>query len=356
MKILMLAWDFVPYFSPGLDCASAAVLEEFENNNFAVDLFLPYDYKNKNAVQLTGLKPIYHEKDIKNADEEIDVYTSRAKSYFKKRYFDAIYCGSWLAYRAALEAKKFSGRPLVVYAKNTSFNNKFNSLRYKSEKEAFAGADRIIVPAESIKKILNKKYNIQNSKISLAGFNAKSGSVRPGDKNSVLFMANNIKQKDAEYFMRIAKCVISHSPDTVFNVVFAKDNLKLIVERAISFGISDRIKYANCSTHRDIGEIISRSGIILVPNSSETSLNMIALNSGMPAVVDRNSEIRGMFRNIVVTDFWNTKETSDRIISLMRHSELFSALSSGIFSELKNKNNDFAEFISNEVKAAAENG
>ncbi len=336
MKILMLGWDFAPFFSKGLDCLSYEMLNNFHKNKFEVSLVLPYSYKNNEAVELTELKPAECETEIKNKEEEIDVYTSRAGNFFRKKYFDAVYCNRWLAYRAAINAKKISGKPLVIHVRDTVFNREFDSLRYNEEKEAFKKADRIIVSSESLKMILNKKYGIQKSRIKLINLSFNIDNTGHGAKNNVLLMGGDMKQKDMEYFARIAKNAVSYMPDINFIVASAGDNLKILVGRAMDFKIADRIKYIKCSTKNDLKNIISKSGIAIIPNASDSALNLALINSGIPSVVDRNSGIQGKFNNIIVSDLWNVMETSSKIVSLAKHDELFEEIKSGISKELKN--------------------
>ena len=332
----MLGWDFAPYFSNGLDYLSAAMLKIFIRNKFAVHLLLPYKYGNQEAVELTELKPAYYESAIKNKEEEIDVYTSRAKNFIRKNYFNAVYCNRWLAYKAAVEAKKISGKPLVIHVRNTVFNTAFDSLRHDIEKEAFQKADRIIVQSEHLRKILSKKYNVNDKKIKLSGFNIDFDNAAPCNEKNILMFAGDIKQKDMEYFARIAKNVVNYLPDTNFFVVSADENLKTLVNRAMDFRITDNIKHVKCSTKEDIKNMLSKSRILLVPNAPDTAVNVALVSSGIPAVVGRNSEIKKMFKNIIITDFWNARETSAKIISLIKHDDLASEMKSGISEELKN--------------------
>ncbi len=332
----MLGWDFVPYFSNGLDCLSDAMLKIFFKNNFEVHLLLPYRHRNQEAVELTDLKPVHYESAIKNKEEEIDVYASRAKSFVRKNHFDAVYCNRWLAYKAAVEAKKISGKPLVIHVRNAVFNATFDSLRGDIEKEAFQKADRIIVSSEHLRRILRKKYNINDKKIKLLGFNIASDNVTSGNEKNIMLFAGGIKQKDMEYFARIAKDVVDCIPGTNFFVVSADENLKTLVNRAMDFRIIDSIKHVKCDTGDDLRKIVSKSRILLVPNASDAAINFSLVSSGIPAVVDRNSEIKKIFRNVIISDFWDTKQTSSKVISLIKHDDLVSEIKSGISEELKN--------------------
>ena len=81
---------------------------------------------------------------------------------------DIIHSHDWLTYEAGIEAKKRSGKPLVVHVHATEFDRSgenHNSHVYEIEKEGMSQADMVITVSELTRNIVISKYKIDPLKV-----------------------------------------------------------------------------------------------------------------------------------------------------------------------------------------------
>ena len=105
--------------------------------------------------------------------EEVERYARNSLNSLHGEKFDVIHCHDWLTYLAGIEAKKASGKPLVVHIHATEFDrtggNGLNQVVYDIEKKGFDEASngpffregkknqwKRILNKDQIKKIENK--------------------------------------------------------------------------------------------------------------------------------------------------------------------------------------------------------
>ena len=217
MKVLMFGWEFPPFASGGLGTACYGLTKGLSKHDVDVTFVLPKAIKGTEAefVKLKGLDNIkkvtfsknelkylkkitfkevdslmrpymtdieYQEKrkvlsnnkieteivfgESKGGDvygdnlyDEVYKYALRATEIVKSEEFDVIHAHDWLTYQAGINAKKMSGKPLVVHIHATEFDrtgDNPNQHVYDIEKAGFDAADKILAVSEFTKQKLIK--------------------------------------------------------------------------------------------------------------------------------------------------------------------------------------------------------
>ena len=103
--------------------------------------------------------------------EEVYRYAEVASVLAHKYDFDIIHAHDWLTYPAGVEAKKASGKPLIVHVHATEFDragdDNIDQRVFELEKMGMSEADRIIAVSQWTKDIIVDKYGIDPLKVSV---------------------------------------------------------------------------------------------------------------------------------------------------------------------------------------------
>ena len=182
-------------------------------------------------------------------------YAGKAGAIALSENFDVIHAHDWLAFPAGIEAKKATGKPLVVHVHATEFDrtggNGVNPQVYDIECKGLAAADAVVAVSQWTKNILVDKYGIAPDKITVVhnGIDLEDARYIPSQlqtlkesgKKIVLFVGRITMQKGPDYFIRAARRVIDLRPDTVFVVSGSGDMERQMMREAASAGIGDKV-------------------------------------------------------------------------------------------------------------------
>ena len=89
-----------------------------------------------------------------NLFQEIERYANKANVIADFEEFDIIHCHDWMTFKAGINAKQKSGKPLVVHVHATDFDRTGgnpNQSVYNIEREGMHAADKIIAVSVHIK-------------------------------------------------------------------------------------------------------------------------------------------------------------------------------------------------------------
>jgi len=156
-RVLMFGWEFAPIYSGGLGVACAGMVkgmvEQGANVTFVIPR-LPEKVKVKGVKVLPAMKGKVKLKEVPsmlvpysttqayeakykawqkknpssdklygaNLFEEVARYAESAKKLAREIPHDVIHCHDWMTYQAGLNAKKVSGKPLVMHIHATEFD------------------------------------------------------------------------------------------------------------------------------------------------------------------------------------------------------------------------------------------
>lgn len=224
MKVLMLGWEFPPFFSGGLGVVTKNLAISLGKRDLEVCFALPYyiqkkvpqhvvpngidfarfsntqvesdsvslhyfktaiphayatpDEYEENYETLFG-KKISH-KHFKESEEssgivygknlwmEIDRFAFHMEQFVEDNAFDVIHAHDWITFEAGIRLKMKLGIPLLLHVHATEVDRTggaINQTVYDREKYAFEFCDRIITVSQYTKNILIQRYGIVADKI-----------------------------------------------------------------------------------------------------------------------------------------------------------------------------------------------
>jgi len=362
----MFGWEFPPHNSGGLGTACFGLTRALSGQNADVVFVLPKkavvnsDYvkmvfANQNSIDLKYVDTIlkayvteqqYFEERHTHTDEvyglslmeEVKRYARKAAGIARRAKCDVIHAHDWLAYLAGLEAKKATGKPLIVHVHATEFDrtggNGVNQLVYDIERAGMHGADAIIAVSQWTKNIVVNHYGISPDKVTVVHNGIDTCDFKPlpcrvqalkdaGNK-IVLFVGRITMQKGPDYFIRAAKRVLQFRPNTIFLVSGSGDMERQMIRQAASEGIADKVFFVGFLRGEDLDSMYQSADLYVMPSISEpfgiTPLESLA--NGTPVLISRQSGVAEVLTHALKTDFWDIDDTADKIISTLDHPSL----------------------------------
>ncbi len=365
----MFGWEFPPHNSGGLGVACEGLARALVDKSVDLLFVLPkkvsvnndrfrflfgnVSRKNKIYSVDTGLTPYvtakeyllskrYLEGNIYGADlfSEVMRYASSVKNIIQDEVFDVIHAHDWLSFLAGVEAKRISGKPLIVHVHATGFDqaggNAVDERVFTIEKIGFDAADRIITVSQYTKDILIKKYGVSAEKIVVVHNGVESGSYickeendapmpwkRPGQK-MVLFVGRLTMHKGPDYFLRAARRVIDFMPNTMFVIAGSGDMEFQIIRQAADLGIAQNVFFAGFARGENLRRLYESADLYVLPSVSEpfgiTPLE--ALSVGTPVLISKQSGVSEVLAHALKVDFWDIEEMANKIIAVLRYPPL----------------------------------
>ena len=241
----MFGWELPPYNSGGLGVACQGLSDALSHEDLDLLFVLPkrLDMGENgfkvlyadNSIQVTAISSLLtpyitpgeyshlHKKVGlygQNLFEEVKRFAQKAKEVIENEDFDIIHAHDWLAFEAGIQAKKISGKPLVVHVHSTEFDrtggNGVNKQVFQIEKKGMEKADKIIAVSNFTKKIIEDKYGINPKKIQVIhnrinadeyeekdSANEQIFSVKKDGKKIVLFVGRITLKKDLNIFSKL---------------------------------------------------------------------------------------------------------------------------------------------------------
>ena len=100
--------------------------------------------------------------------EEIYLYGIIASEIAKSEPHDIIHAHDWLTFEAGVEAKRVSGKPLVVHVHATEFDrcgDHINKRVYEIEKYGMHNADKVVTVSNYTRNVVINRYKINPAKV-----------------------------------------------------------------------------------------------------------------------------------------------------------------------------------------------
>jgi len=370
LKVLMFGWEYPPYKSGGLGTACYGLTKGLKNHNVDIIFVLPRGDKDKadntyvrmliasdyGSVKFIGIPTLLRpyltsesyiqlkgrtgkEGKIYGEDlfQEVYNFAMRAKLIAKKEDFDIIHCHDWMTYPAGIEAKKVSGKKLVVHIHATEFDrtggNGANEYVYNLEKQGFEQADRIIAVSNFTKNQVVSHYGINPENVDVV-HNAvekehkKFQELSPGKDKLVLFLGRVTLQKGPEYFVYAAKKVLEKRKDVKFVMVGTGDMLERMINLTIDLGINDHFLFTGFLEGEALDKVYSMARLYVMPSVSEpfgiTPLE--AITNGTPVLISKQSGVSEVLHHALKVDFWDVNEIANKILSVLHHDALHETL------------------------------
>jgi len=390
-KVLMFGWEFPPHNSGGLGTACFGLTRALASEGADILFVLPKKLGDVSSDRMrilfadtssgagtgsvefqevvSALTPYVNSKSylFSDLDDEIAQslysntllgevrnYALRARAIARRERFDIIHAHDWLSFLAGIEAKKVSGKPLILHVHATEFDRTggqgVNSNVYDIEKYSMEYADHIIAVSNFTKDQIVRHYGIVPEKISVVhnGIDPDFRSdVAPRlhklkeQKNKiVLFVGRITIQKGPEYFVRAAKKVLEYYPKALFIVSGSGDMERQMMTEAASLGVSDKVIFTGFLRGDDLIALYQAADLFVMPSVSEpfgiTPLESIV--NGTPVIVSKQSGVSEVLSHALKVDFWDTDELANKIVSVLENDSLKETLKKNGDEEVKTIN------------------
>lgn len=396
MRVLMFGWEFPPYISGGLGTACLGLTKGLAHLDTDILFVLPRLDSDEEAHHLTlvganrlrtkvgvseirklqerlsvlevlsPLRPYLTETEYRSLLESNELVTAEdifgeLENDFSGGYgenlmaeivrysligahlglteeFDVIHAHDWLTAPAGIEAKRVSGKPLVVHAHALEFDRSgehVNQRVYDIERAGFEAADRIIAVSHYTKETIVKRYSIEPAKITVV-HNAvakerRQGHLRvkkPFKEKLVLFLGRITFQKGPDYFVEAAAKVLEKHHDVRFAMAGTGDMFPRMVERMAELRMADRFHFTGFVRGTDVERIYAMSDLYVMPSVSEpfgiTPLEAMVFD--VPCIVSKQSGVAEILEDAVKVDFWDVDRLAEEIGDILTNEKRAKAL------------------------------
>jgi glycogen synthase len=431
MKVLMFGWEFPPFISGGLGIACYGLSKGLADNNVHVKFVLPTKkgqqiqenieliggdevaasrefievYKKRKDELLKYKDSIFTAAPYHTSLDSIDYFENLVKSFdfdfsrldksilkFSGNYgsdlmfqvtrysiigevlgitedFNIIHAHDWLSFLAGVEAKRVSGKPLVVHVHATEYDRSgenYNSDVYNIEKYGMEQADKVVAVSYYTRHIIITRYGIDPEKISVV-HNAVSREKRLKrlkihnnlKEKIVLFLGRVTMQKGPDYFIEVADRVIKKNRNVRFVMAGSGDMMPRLITRMAELRIADRFHFTGFLSREEVERMYAMSSLYIMPSVSEpfglTAFE--ALLYDVPVIISKQSGVKEILKNAVTIDFWDIDKLSEEICRLLSDKQYAAAVVEKCRDDMKNIRWDAAARtlinIYNEVRSAA---
>lgn len=370
LKVLMFGWEFPPRSSGGLGVACFGLTRALAQEGVKVRFVLPkrmdpevsymdFSFADVPDIEATAVNSLLYPY-VTSSDylshysscspniygsslfEEVLAYAARAAAIARASSFDVIHAHDWLSFLAGLEAKRVSGKPLVVHVHATEFDRTggsgVNEHVFAIEKQGMQEADKIVAVSQWTKNIIVEHYGIAPDKVEVVhnGVEERDFKRLPSELDSwkaqgkkiVLFHGRVTLQKGPDYFLRTARRVLEYYPQAVFIVSGVGDMLPQMVREAVSLGISDKVFFVGALWDEERDKTYQAADVVVMPSVSEPFgiVPLEALSNGAPVLISKQSGVSEVLSHALKSDFWDTDEMANKIISILKNGSLQATL------------------------------
>lgn len=374
-RVLMFGWEFPPHNSGGLGVACLGLTKAMSHLGMQVLFVMPKKldvssddveiiFADRGGVMVhevdsilspyLNMKSYTYTRGPNNIDDiygkdllsEVRRYAIRGGLIAMEETFDIIYAHDWLSFGAGLEAKRLTGKPLVVHVHATEFDrcggmSNVNREVFEAEKRGMELADRVVAVSELTKNIIVREYGIPEWKVSVV-YNGIDESTAPRGGNYlprlralkstgykiVLFLGRITLQKGPDYFIKTAKKVLERNNRVIFVVSGSGDMERSVMELAASLGIANNILFTGFLQGNERHEAYISADLFVMPSVSEpfgiTPLE--AMRLGTPTLISKQSGVAEIVTHTLKADFWDVDDMTNKILAVVGYPGLAAAL------------------------------
>ncbi|MFY0627863.1 MAG: glycosyltransferase family 4 protein [Reichenbachiella sp.] len=264
-------------------------------------------------------------------EEKLQTFTEEIIEESSESKFDVIYAHDWITFKAALELKSSSKKPLVLHVHSLDYDRSSmhtGSWVFRLEQEAFEKADQIICVSKYTKKIIEEVYEIESSKITVV-YNGYAETVYPEaispfHEKIVLFVGRLTGQKGPTQFLAIAEEVHEKYPQSRFIMAGDGEMYKTLIEAGAHSSVASKFHVTGHLNEKDLNKLYAMSDVFCMPSVSEpfglTALE--AAGANLPIVISNNTGAAEVLSGARTSDFHDTGGFAREIVSLLKNDKL----------------------------------
>ncbi len=279
-----------------------------------------------------------------NLMEEVMRYALVASKIAQEYDFDIIHAHDWLTYLAGIEAKRISGKPLVVHVHATEFDRSgenVNRTVYDLERKGMEAADAVITVSNLTKNIVTLRYGIDKNKVftvhNAVDFSGREeieeeeteiGNEKPGKEKVITFLGRITFQKGPEYFIEAANKVLKRYPNVRFVMAGSGDMMTQMVKRVAKLRIGTKFTFTGFLTGDDVNKMYAESDVYVMPSVSEPFgiSPLEAMRTGVPVIISEQSGVAEVLKNAIKVNFWDVDALADAMYGLLSYPVLSDSL------------------------------
>jgi len=387
MRILMLGWEFPPYISGGLGVACEGLVRGLTELDADVTLVLPHRAFAPSSPRLrivssqSGSEPgagrrggsallrlrripsllrpymtdVLYEEARQAArstgatfvgnygpdlPREVLRYAAAAARIAAREAcdFDVIHAHDWLTFLGGVEARRATGKPLVLHVHATEFDRSGdgeNGFVAAIERFGLSQADRVIAVSTYTAELVERRYGVRPERLRVV-HNAIDARESVGDwaveegEPLVLFAGRITWQKGPDYFVEAAARVAAEMPRVQFAVAGSGDRMAAMIERVAAHGLQRRFLFTGFLPPAELDRLYARADVYVMPSASEpfglTALE--ALQHGTPVIVSKTAGVSEVVRNVLSVEFGDVDDLASKILSVLQFPPLSATLAS----------------------------
>lgn len=381
MKVLMLGWEFPPYFAGGVGTVCYELTKALSRKGIEVTYIMPHgpeDVTSQHVKLLVASKEMrklgvktlkvkstltpyvssqeyswnYQQLNLgpagkknstlygKNLMEEMFRFSSAVCDLAEHEEFDVIHAHDWTTIPAALALKAKTGKPVILHVHITEFDKTggqhADSNVYQIEHDGFHKADLIIAVSNFVKQRLVNQYYVDPEKIRVVYNSVESAEGNlaitreriSANEKVVLFLGRVTLQKGPDYFLEAAAKVNMILPNVKYIIAGTGDMLPRMIEKAADLGLGHKVIFPGFVTREEGDRLYRMADLFVMPSVSEPFgiVPLEAMRNGTPAIVSRQSGVSEVLNHALKVDFWDTDDLANKIIAALAYDPLHATL------------------------------
>lgn len=266
--------------------------------------------------------------------EEVRRYAMLALEVARQYDFDLIHAHDWLTYMAGKEAKRISGKPLIVHMHATEFDRSgenMNTLVFDIEKAGMEAADVVIAVSNMTRNTVIQRHGIDPDKVITVHNGVEPAEKeldtelpRHLDEKIVTFLGRITYQKGPEYFIEAAYKVLQRDENIRFVMAGSGDMLPKMIRRVAKLGIANKFHFTGFLKGDDVDKMFGLSDVYVMPSVSEPFgiSPLEAMRSNVPVIISKQSGVAEVLQHAIKVDFWDIDAMADAIYALTHYQGL----------------------------------
>jgi glycosyltransferase involved in cell wall biosynthesis len=153
----------------------------------------------------------------------------------------------------------------------------------------------------------------------------------------VLFLGRLTMQKGPEYFLAVAKKVLTVMDNVKFIVAGSGVRFHRTVYRAAEMGIGHNVLFAGFLRGDDVTRAFGMADLYVMPSVTEPFgiAPLEAISHGVPVIISKSSGVSEVLEHALKVDFWDVEEMANKIVAVLRHPPLASTLRENASAEIR---------------------